>query len=151
MSKTLAIFGPSLNPETRSAAGCHVKVPDPWVKASIREYIETQRGEQLPCWSLIQSLVSRLSKPFREASKILRKALVGSEGGEAHGGTVSQTPTRLLGSPLVRCSSGKSFMEIASPWTTHLKSVLDFGTKLSNSRIRIADPVKPEGLRAKPQ
>lgn len=34
-------------------------------------------------WSLVQSLVSRLSKPFRDASKILRKALVGSEGGES--------------------------------------------------------------------
>lgn len=34
-------------------------------------------------WSLVQSLTSCLSKPFREASKILRKALVGSEGGES--------------------------------------------------------------------
>uniref|UniRef100_T1KLB5 Uncharacterized protein n=1 Tax=Tetranychus urticae TaxID=32264 RepID=T1KLB5_TETUR len=34
-------------------------------------------------WSVVQSLISCLSKPFREASKILRKALIGSEGIES--------------------------------------------------------------------
>lgn len=34
-------------------------------------------------WSAVQSLISCLSKPFREASKILRKALMGSEGTES--------------------------------------------------------------------
>ncbi|XP_067124089.1 endothelin-converting enzyme homolog isoform X3 [Centruroides vittatus] len=34
-------------------------------------------------WMLVQSLTSCLSKPFRDASKVLRKALIGSEGGEA--------------------------------------------------------------------
>ena len=34
-------------------------------------------------WSVVQSLTSCLSKPFREASKILRKALMGSEGSES--------------------------------------------------------------------
>ncbi|XP_054159302.1 endothelin-converting enzyme homolog isoform X2 [Oppia nitens] len=34
-------------------------------------------------WSAVQTLTSCLSKPFREASKILRKALMGSEGSES--------------------------------------------------------------------
>lgn len=34
-------------------------------------------------WTAVQSLSSYLSKPFRDASKILRKALIGSEGKES--------------------------------------------------------------------
>ncbi|CAG2111753.1 unnamed protein product, partial [Medioppia subpectinata] len=34
-------------------------------------------------WSVVQTMTSCLAKPFREASKILRKALMGSEGTES--------------------------------------------------------------------
>ncbi|GIY38903.1 endothelin-converting enzyme homolog [Caerostris darwini] len=53
----------------------------------VTQYLSTPEGKIVVsnylAWSLVQSLVARLSKPFREASKILRKALVGSEGGES--------------------------------------------------------------------
>ncbi|XP_076306637.1 M13 family metallopeptidase neprilysin 3 isoform X2 [Tachypleus tridentatus] len=52
----------------------------------ITNYLSTPEGKTILNnylgWSIVQGLVSCLSKPFREASKILRKALIGSEGGE---------------------------------------------------------------------
>lgn len=33
-------------------------------------------------WSMVHSMVSYLSEPFREASKVLRKALMGSDGSD---------------------------------------------------------------------
>lgn len=53
----------------------------------VTNYLSTPKGKVVLSnylgWSLVQSLTSCLSKPFREASKILRKALVGSVGGES--------------------------------------------------------------------
>ena len=50
----------------------------------IQQYTETERGKvtlaNYMAWSVIQSLISTLPKNFRDASKILRKALIGSEG-----------------------------------------------------------------------
>lgn len=50
----------------------------------INEYAETKRGNvtlaNYMAWSVIQSLIATLPKNFRDASKILRKALIGSEG-----------------------------------------------------------------------
>lgn len=50
----------------------------------ITEYYETDRGKitlaNYMAWSVIQSLIATLPKNFRDASKILRKALIGSEG-----------------------------------------------------------------------
>lgn len=50
----------------------------------IAEYSETERGKttlaNYMAWSVIQSLIATLPKNFRDASKVLRKALIGSEG-----------------------------------------------------------------------
>lgn len=47
-------------------------------------YTETERGKvtlaNYMAWSVIQSLIATLPKNFRDASKVLRKALIGSEG-----------------------------------------------------------------------
>ena len=57
------------------------------VSQLITEYNSTKAGRETLAnyfgWSVIQSLTAALSKPFREASKILRKALIGSEGSES--------------------------------------------------------------------
>lgn len=54
------------------------------LSALIEEYSETERGKvtlaNYMAWSVIQSLIATLPKNFRDASKILRKALIGSEG-----------------------------------------------------------------------
>lgn len=50
----------------------------------ILQYAETEKGKvtlaNYMAWSVIQSLIATLPKNFRDASKILRKALIGSEG-----------------------------------------------------------------------
>lgn len=50
----------------------------------IQQYSETERGKvtlaNYMAWSVIQSLIATLPKNFRDASKVLRKALIGSEG-----------------------------------------------------------------------
>jgi predicted metalloendopeptidase len=50
----------------------------------IQQYTETDRGRvtlaNYMAWSVIQSLIATLPKNFRDASKVLRKALIGSEG-----------------------------------------------------------------------
>lgn len=50
----------------------------------ILQYSETDRGKvtlaNYMAWSVIQSLIATLPKNFRDASKVLRKALIGSEG-----------------------------------------------------------------------
>lgn len=50
----------------------------------IQQYYETDRGRvtlaNYMAWSVIQSLIATLPKNFRDASKVLRKALIGSEG-----------------------------------------------------------------------
>lgn len=50
----------------------------------IGQYTETDRGKvtlaNYMAWSVIQSLIATLPKNFRDASKVLRKALIGSEG-----------------------------------------------------------------------
>ncbi|XP_075540860.1 M13 family metallopeptidase neprilysin 3 isoform X2 [Dermacentor variabilis] len=52
----------------------------------VQEYMNTTRGKITICnylgWSLVHSMVSYLSEPFREASKVLRKALMGSDGSD---------------------------------------------------------------------
>ncbi|XP_064461108.1 endothelin-converting enzyme homolog isoform X2 [Ornithodoros turicata] len=52
----------------------------------VREYMSTENGKVVICnylgWSLVHSMVSYLSEPFREASKVLRKALMGSDGSD---------------------------------------------------------------------
>lgn len=49
-------------------------------------YSETEKGRvtlaNYMAWSVIQSLISTLPKNFRDASRILRKALIGSEGND---------------------------------------------------------------------
>lgn len=60
--------------------------PEYFVELSdlITQYTETDRGKvtlaNYLAWSVIQSLIATLPKNFRDASKILRKALIGSEG-----------------------------------------------------------------------
>lgn len=60
--------------------------PEYFVELSdlITQYTETDRGKitlaNYMAWSVIQSLIATLPKNFRDASKILRKALIGSEG-----------------------------------------------------------------------
>lgn len=53
----------------------------------VSRYLSSVQGKTILSnylgWMLVQSLTSCLSKPFRDASKVLRKALIGSEGGEA--------------------------------------------------------------------
>jgi predicted metalloendopeptidase len=50
----------------------------------IQQYSETKRGRvtlaNYMAWSVIQSLIATLPKNIRDASKVLRKALIGSEG-----------------------------------------------------------------------
>lgn len=50
----------------------------------ITQYTETEKGKvtlaNYMAWSVIQSLIATLPKNFRDASKVLRKALIGSEG-----------------------------------------------------------------------
>lgn len=50
----------------------------------ITQYTETEEGKvtlaNYMAWSVIQSLIATLPKNFRDASKVLRKALIGSEG-----------------------------------------------------------------------
>jgi len=50
----------------------------------INEYSQTNKGKvalaNYMAWSVIQSLIATLPKNFRDASKVLRKALIGSEG-----------------------------------------------------------------------
>lgn len=50
----------------------------------VSQYMETDRGKvtlaNYMAWSVIQSLIATLPKNFRDASKVLRKALIGSEG-----------------------------------------------------------------------
>lgn len=50
----------------------------------IKNYTATEKGKvtlaNYMAWSVIQSLIATLPKNFRDASKILRKALIGSEG-----------------------------------------------------------------------
>lgn len=50
----------------------------------IGQYVQTERGKvtlaNYMAWSVIQSLIATLPKNFRDASKVLRKALIGSEG-----------------------------------------------------------------------
>lgn len=50
----------------------------------ISKYTETDKGKvtlaNYMAWSVIQSLIATLPKNFRDASKVLRKALIGSEG-----------------------------------------------------------------------
>lgn len=50
----------------------------------IQQYTATDRGKMTlanyMAWSVIQSLIATLPKNFRDASKVLRKALIGSEG-----------------------------------------------------------------------
>lgn len=50
----------------------------------VQQYTETERGKvtlsNYMAWSVIQSLIATLPKNFRDASKVLRKALIGSEG-----------------------------------------------------------------------
>lgn len=52
----------------------------------VDRYMKTDRGKaaiaNYLAWSVIQSLVPSLPKSFRDASKVLRKALIGSEGME---------------------------------------------------------------------
>lgn len=52
----------------------------------VQEYMKTTRGKITVCnylgWSMVHSMVSYLSEPFREASKVLRKALMGSDGSD---------------------------------------------------------------------
>ncbi|KAH8041678.1 hypothetical protein HPB51_017480 [Rhipicephalus microplus] len=52
----------------------------------VQEYMNTTKGKITLCnylgWSLVHSMVSYLSEPFREASKVLRKALMGSDGSD---------------------------------------------------------------------
>ncbi|RWS21777.1 Endothelin-converting enzyme 2-like protein [Leptotrombidium deliense] len=57
------------------------------MSAMLQEYLNNDAGKIVVAnyisWSVVQSLSSCLSKPFREAAKILRKALIGSEGTES--------------------------------------------------------------------
>lgn len=50
----------------------------------IQQYTRTDKGKitlaNYMAWSVIQSLIATLPKNFRDASKVLRKALIGSEG-----------------------------------------------------------------------
>lgn len=50
----------------------------------ITHYASTEKGKvtlaNYMAWSVIQSLIATLPKNFRDASKVLRKALIGSEG-----------------------------------------------------------------------
>lgn len=50
----------------------------------IQQYTESDKGKvtlaNYMAWSVIQSLIATLPKNFRDASKVLRKALIGSEG-----------------------------------------------------------------------
>lgn len=50
----------------------------------MKNYTSTEAGRQTLAnylgWSVIQSLIATLPKSFRDASKVLRKALIGSEG-----------------------------------------------------------------------
>lgn len=50
----------------------------------IGQYVQSERGKvtlaNYMAWSVIQSLIATLPKNFRDASKVLRKALIGSEG-----------------------------------------------------------------------
>lgn len=52
----------------------------------VMEYQKTEEGKvtlaNYLAWSVIQSLIATLPKNFRDASKVLRKALIGSEGYE---------------------------------------------------------------------
>lgn len=54
------------------------------LSALVIEYTKTDRGKialaNYMAWSVIQSLIATLPKNFRDASRILRKALIGSEG-----------------------------------------------------------------------
>lgn len=76
----------------------------------IQEYEQTERGKRTianyMAWSVIQSLVATLPKSFRDASRPLRKALIGSEGIEVSWRyCVSETNTVMgfaLGSLFVR-------------------------------------------------
>ncbi len=56
------------------------------ISAIIEEYNSTSEGRvtlaNYMVWSVAQTLTPTLSKPFRDASKILRKALIGTEGQE---------------------------------------------------------------------
>lgn len=60
--------------------------PEYFVELSelITQYTATDRGKvtlsNYMAWSVIQSLIATLPKNFRDASKVLRKALIGSEG-----------------------------------------------------------------------
>lgn len=52
----------------------------------LNEYLSTSEGKTVIAnylvWHMINSLTSYLSKPFRDAHKILQKAIVGADGGE---------------------------------------------------------------------
>ncbi|CAN7986084.1 unnamed protein product, partial [Ixodes hexagonus] len=54
--------------------------------ALVQEYLASSDGKVIICnylaWSMVHSMVSYLSEPFREASKVLRKALMGSDGSD---------------------------------------------------------------------
>lgn len=54
----------------------------------VTEQLKTDKGKvtlaNYLAWSVIQSLIATLPKQFREASKILRRALIGSEGQESN-------------------------------------------------------------------
>lgn len=56
------------------------------VSKLVAEYNSTESGRETLAnyfaWTVVQSLTTALSKPFRDASKSLRKALIGSDGQE---------------------------------------------------------------------